>query len=177
MSEAKIGREKLRAAMIAELERLMVPASAEETALNDEIRALTFYKFDRVPDEQLTYMKMEAQRCHQNAAAYAKLDPSGESRHVSGWWKRNGIFYFHSVILSQTKLYCITPHPDRAPLQFAPDFEIVWRESGGVMNADRRGSKLPYLVRDFPEKVIEEATAAHEALIKGADPRSIKIAL
>lgn len=177
MGEAKNGREKLRAAMIAELERLMVPASAEEDALNDEIRALTFYKFDRVPDEQLAYMKMEARRCHQNAAAYAKLDPSGESRHVSGWWKRNGIFYLHSVILFQTKLYCITPHPDRAPLQFAPDFEIVWVESDGVMNASRRGSKLPYLVRDFPEKVIKEATEAYDALMKGADPRSIKIAL
>lgn len=43
MGKAKIGREKLRAAMVAELERLMVPASAEENVLNDEIRALTFY--------------------------------------------------------------------------------------------------------------------------------------
>lgn len=154
----------------------MVPTSGEEDALNDEIRALQFYEFHRMPEHQLAYMKMEAQRCHQNAAAYAQLDPSGESRHVSGWWKRNGIFYFHSVILSQTKLHCVTPHRDSAPLKFAPDFEIVWREADGVMKADRRGEKLPYLVRDFPEKVIAEATKARDALIKGADPRSIEIA-
>ncbi|MBY5436497.1 hypothetical protein [Rhizobium leguminosarum] len=175
MGEAKSGREKLRAAIMAELERLMAPTSPEEDALNDEIRALKFYEFNRVPDKQLAYMKMEAQRCHQNAAAYAKLDPSGESRQISGWWKRNGIFYFHSVILSQTKLHCITPHKDSAPLKFAPDFEIVWVETDGVVNADRRGAKLPYLVRDFPDKVIAEATEARDALLKGADPRSIKI--
>jgi hypothetical protein len=177
VGEAKIGREKLRAAMIVELERLMAPTSADENALNDEIRALDFYEIRRVPDEQMAYMRMEAQRCHQNAAAYAKLDPSGESRQVSGWWKRGSIFYFHSVVLSRTKLHCITPHRDRAALQFAPDFDILWLEADGLMNADRRGSKPPYLVRDSPEKVIAQATEAHDALMKGADPRSIKIAL
>lgn len=177
MGEANRNREKLRAAMIAELERLMAPASPEEDALNDEIRALDFYDIGRVPDTQLRFMKMEPQRCHQNAAAYEKLDPSGESRHISGWWKRNGIFYLHSVILSQTKLHCITPHPDPARLMFAPDYEIVWVEADGVMNANRRGAKLPYLVRDFPEKVIADATEARDALLKGADPRTIKMAL
>jgi hypothetical protein len=176
MGEAKKGRENLRAAMIAELERLMAPASPEEDALNDEIRALQFYEFDRVPDAQLAYMNMEPQRCHQNAAAYAQLDPSGESRHISGWWKRGGIFYFHSVILSQTKLHCITHHRDPARLKFAPDYDIVWVETDGVMNANRRGAKLPYLVRDFPDKVIVEATAARGALMTGADPRTIKMA-
>lgn len=176
MAEASRNREKLRAAMIAELERLMEPTCPEEDALNDEIRALKFYEFDRVPDAQLRYMKMEPQRCHQNAAAYEKLDPTGESRHISGWWKRNGIFYLHSVILSQTKLHCITPHPDPARLTFAPDFDIVWVEADGVMEANRRGAKLPYLVRDFPADVIEEATAARDALLKGADPFTIKMA-
>jgi hypothetical protein len=176
MGEAKKSREMLRAAMMAELERLMVPTSPEEDALNDEIRALEFYEFDRVPDAQLRYMKMEPQRCHQNAAAYTKLDPSGESRHISGWWKRNGIFYLHSVILTQTKLHCITPHPDPDRLKFAPDYDIVWVEADGVMNANRRGAKLPYLVRDFPADVIAEATEARDALLKGADPRTIKMA-
>lgn len=177
MGEAKARREELRARMIVELERLMAPTSHDEDALNDEIRALDFYQIHRAPDAQLTYMKMEPQRCHQNAGAYVKLDPSGESRHVSGWWKRNGIFYFHSVVLSQTKLHCITPHGDHSALTFAPDFDIVWREVDGSMNSDRRGAEVPYLVRDFPDKVIAEATEARDALLAGADPRAIKMRL
>lgn len=177
MGEAKARRGEMRARMIVELERLMTPTSADEDALNDEIRALDFYEIHRVPDAQLAYMKMEPQRCHQNAGAYVKLDPSGESRHVSGWWKRNGIFYFHSVILSQTKLHCITPHRDRASLTFAPDFGIKWREQDGLMKSDRNGAEVPYLVRDFPDKVIAEATEARDALLAGADPRTIKMQL
>lgn len=162
--------------MIAELERLMVPSSPEEDVLNDEIRALDFYEFPRVPDEQIAYMGMLPQRCHENVGSYVRLDPHGESRHISGWWKRNGIFYFHSVVLSQTELRCITPHPDPSPLTFAPDYDIKWVEAEGEMNADRRGVKPPYLVRDFPEKVIEEATAAREALLNGANPHTMKFA-
>ena len=175
MGEAKGRREELRARMIVELERLMAPTSPGEDALNDGIRALDFYQIHRVPDGQLAYMKMEPQRCHQNAGAYVKLDPSGESRHVSGWWKRNGIFYFHSVVLSQTKLHCITPHADRSALTFAPDFDIVWHEKGGLMNSDRRGAEVPYLICDFPDKVIAEATEARDGLLAGADPRTIKM--
>lgn len=177
MGEAKARREELRGHMIIELERLMAPATPEEDALNDEIRALDFYEIHRVPDAQLAYMKMEPQRCHQNAGAYVKLDPSGESGHVAGWWKRNGIFYFHSVVLSQTKLHCITPHRDRAPLTFAPDFDIKWREEGGFMKSDRNGAEVPYLVRDFPDKVIAEATEARDALLAGAAPRTIRMQL
>lgn len=177
MGEAKGRREELRARMIVELERLMAPASPEEATLSDEIYALDFYQIHRVPDAQLVYMKMEPQRCHQNAGAYVKLDPSGESRHLSGWWKRNGIFYFHSVVLSQTTLHCITPHGDRSALAFAPDFDIVWREVDGLINSSRRGAEVPYLVRDFPDKVIAEATEARDALLAGADPRTIKMRL
>jgi hypothetical protein len=177
VGEAKGRREELRARMIVELERLMAPISPEEDALNDEIRALDFYEIHRVPDAQLAYMKMEPQRCHQNAGTYVKLDPSGESRLVSGWWKRNGVFYFHSVVLSQTKLHCITPHADRSALTFAPDFDIVWREKDGLMNSDRVGAEVPYLVRDFPDKVITEATETRDALLAGADPRTIEMRL
>lgn len=91
--------------------------------------------------------------------------------------ERNGVFYFHSVVLSQTKLHCITPHAGRSALTFAPDFDIVWRERDGLMHSDRRGAEVPYLVRDFPDKVIAEATEARDALLAGADPRAIKMRL
>lgn len=177
MGEAKRNREELRKRMIVELERLMEPTSPEEDRLNDEIRALNFYSISRAPHDMIAYMRMVPQQCHQNAGVYARLDPSGESKHISGWWKRNGIFYFHSVILNQGKMHCITPHSDRLPLEFAPDFEIAWTEADGKMNATRRGQLVPFLVRDFPEKVIAEATAARDALVAGADPRTIEVAL
>ncbi|WP_010161907.1 hypothetical protein [Sphingomonas sp. PAMC 26617] len=175
VGEAKVRREQLRQKMLVELDRWMTPSLPEEDALNDEIRNLRFYRVNRAPPDQLAYMRMEPQQCHQNAGAYVRLDPSGESRHVSGWWKRGAIFFFHSVILTQTKLFCVTPHHDSSPLEFAPDFEIAWIEADGVMNSNRRGKPVPFLVRDFPEQVIREATAARESLVAGADPRSIKL--
>ena len=177
MGEAKQRREELRSRMLVELERWMEATSPDEEKLNDEIRALDFYEISRAPDDVIAYMKMQPQQCHQNAGVYARLDPTGESKHVSGWWKRGHIFFFHSVILSKTKLHCITPHHDRSRLTFAPDFDITWTEKDGVMNALRRGKKVPFLVRDFPETVIAEAAAAREALLAGADPRSIKLSL
>jgi hypothetical protein len=177
MGQAKAKREEMRKQMLVELGRLMAPSSPEEDHLNDKIRALRFYDISRVAAEQLRFMEMEPQQCHQNAAAYVKLDPSGASRHVWGWWKRGGIFYLHSVVRAQGKLLCVTPNEDNDPLKFAPDDEIEWREEEGVMTPLRMGRKVPYLVRDFPEEVISAANEARDELLAGADPRSIKLAL
>ena len=175
MGDAKRNREELRKRMLVELERLMAPTSPDEERLNDEIRTLDFYSISRAPDEQLAYGRMKPQQCHQNAGSYARLDPSGRSRHVSGWWKRGEIFYFHSVVFVQGRLFCVTPNPDRAPLKFAPDYDIKWHEAEGKMDSLRRGREVPYLVRDFPDKVIAGATAAHDELMSGADPRTLKL--
>lgn len=175
MGEAKANREELRKRMIVEIERLMAPATEAEERLNGEIRALDFYNIDRAPKDIIAYMKMKPQQCHQNAGVYARLDPTKQTRHVSGWWKRGGIFYFHSVILADGKLICITPHPDPAQLQFAPDEEIKWHEADGKMDSTRRGAEVPFLVRDFPDKIIAAAAKARDELLSGADPRSIDI--
>ena len=71
----------------------------------------------------------------------------------------------------------VTPHYDPSPLEFAPDLDIKWSEANGVMNARREGMKVPFLVRDFPAKVIAEATAARDALLSGTDPRLIRLPL
>lgn len=174
MGESKSRREETRAALLVEFERWMEPTSPEEGRLNDEISALQFYEVHRALPEQLAQMGMKPQESHQNAAVYVRLDPSGESRHVSGWWRRGGIFFFHSVVLTQGKLHCITPHPDPSPLSYAPDFDIVWRETGGLLNAERRGREVPYLVRNFPDQVIAAAKTARDALLAGADPSAIR---
>jgi len=177
MGEAKKNKVDLRARMIAELGKHMVPASPEENRLNDEIRALTLYSCSRVPADQLAYMRMEPQRCHLNVAAYVKLDPSGTSWHQGGWWKRNGIFYFHSMVLTgDGKLWCVTPHPDPSELAFAPDDDIEWTDIiDGARHPLRRGLKVPTLVRDFPEQVIAQATEARDKLLAGADPMSVTV--
>ncbi len=74
MGEAKHDRKELRARMLIELERWMVPESEAEARLNDEIKAMTFYSISSQPDHALDYMRMKPQRCHQNAAFYARLD-------------------------------------------------------------------------------------------------------
>lgn len=166
---------ELRAAMRVELGRLAASASAEEANLLDTIEALDFYKVERAPDDVLAYCRMKPQQCHVNAGEYARLDPRQQTRHISGWWKRGDIFYFHSVILTETRLFCVTPHPDKRPLTFAPDYDIVWRERDDRHVADRLGVDPPYLVRRDPEQVIANAKTALAELDAGVDPYSIKV--
>ena len=175
MGEAKSNLANLRARVIAELEKYMAPTSPEEERLNDEIRALTFYNCPRVPVEQLRYTRMEPQRCHLNAAAYVRLDPTGTSWHQGGCWKRNGVFYFHSVVLTgDGKLRCVTPHHDPANLVFAPDDAIQWTEViDGAKHPRRHGLHVPTLVRDFPERVIAAAMEARDKILAGAHPASV----
>jgi len=159
--------------MIVELERCMVPASSEERDLLEKIRALTFYQVPRAPQDRLADIQMHPQRCHDNAAQWAKADASNGSRLVSGWWRRGDIFLFHSVVLTQSRLVCVTPHAYPSPLEFAPDPEIEWLDIRGVRSPRRRGQKIPYLVRAHPEDFITAAREARQALLDGADPHDI----
>jgi len=177
MGEAKNREAHLRARIVAELEKHMVPTWPAEEQLVDEIRALQFYECRRVPDHQLDYMRMEPQKCHVNAAAYVNLDPTGTSWHQGGWWKRNGVFYFHSVILiGEGKLRCVTPHPDRSVLQFAPDDEVDWSTIiDGARHPRRHGLEVPILVRDEPDKVIAQATEARDRILAGERLEDIRV--
>jgi len=177
MGEAKDKKADLRVQLIAELEKHMVPTSEEEAQLVDEIRALTFYRCVRASQAQLRYMKMEPQRCHLNVAAYVKLDPTGTSWHQGGWWKRNGVFYFHSVVLTgEGKLCCVTPRSDSSDLEFAPDDNIAWSEIiDGARHPRRRGAIIPILVRDEPDKVIANATEARDKILAGAALKDVAV--
>ncbi|MGK2912175.1 MAG: hypothetical protein ACSLE1_20615 [Sphingobium sp.] len=153
--------------MLIELDRCMVPASPEEHALLDELLSLNFYEVMRAPTREMADMQMRPQQCHNNAMLWASLDPSGNSKPVSGWWRRGDLFLFHSVVLSQSVLHCVTPHDFPAPIEFAPDADIHWQEIGAKMVADRRGMKVPYLVRGHPEETIASARTARLALLAG----------
>lgn len=159
-----------RSSVILELERCMVPASSAEDALQEDIRLLTFYTVARLPDDALEQMRMHPQQCHNNVHAYARADPTGEAKAVPGWWKRGDVFVLHSVILSQDLLHCVTPHADGEHILFAPDPAIAWATSDSVL---RDGQPFPTIVRTEPEAVIARAKEARDALLAGADIRSV----
>ncbi len=164
----------LAAALRVELGRLAAPTSALEATLLPEIEALTFYEVERAPDDILVYCNMKPQQCHTNAGEYARLDPEQKTRHISGWWKRGDIFYFHSVVLIGTKLFCVTPHRDKRPLSFAPDYDVHWRTLEDRHVSERRGVDPPYLVRRDPDVVIASAAMLLAELDAGADPYSLR---
>lgn len=160
-----------KANMILELKRCMAPPSHDEQQLLAEILALPFYEVSRVPDGEMADRDMQPHLCHNNAAIYAALDSLGNSRPVSGWWKRGDLFLFHSVVLSESTLRCVTPDDYPAPLEFAPDIAIEWLDVNGIRVAHRHGKKVPYVVRADPEGTIAAAGEALDALLAGTNPR------
>ena len=145
----------------------MAPASAAEDRLREEILSFTFYHVNRLSEADMTQAHMQPQQCHNNAAAYAAQDASGGSRAVSGWWKRDGIFLFHSVVLAQSRLFCVTPHPSSPSLEFAPDPRIEWHDSGSKRVARRNGQDVPDIVRLHPAETREAARKARDLLLGG----------
>jgi len=115
---------------------------------------------------------MVAQECHQNCKAYVKLDPTGESRMVSGWWKVDGGFVAHSVIENDTGMTCITPNFNEVDeIEFSPDPEITWNANKeGVYTPSRNGKALPKVLREHPDKRIAEAKRLRDNLLTGMDP-------
>ncbi|RVT40195.1 hypothetical protein [Sphingobium algorifonticola] len=155
--------------VLLELEQLAMPETPEEQLLVEEILALRFYDVSSVPDAEMAAQRMQPQQCHNNAAAFAARDPSGQSRPVAGWLRRGGLFLFHSVVLSQSRLRCVTPHDHALPLAFAPDPEIEWLDVDDRKIARRRGSAVPYVVRVDPQAIIARARKAKQALLDGSE--------
>ncbi len=155
--------------ILLELEQLAMPEAPDEQALLEEILALRFYEVTVVPDADIAELPMQPQQCHNNAAAFAALDPSGQSRPVAGWLRRGDLFLFHSVVLSQSRLICVTPHEHALPLEFAPDPEIEWHDAKEWKVARRRGRMVPYVVRADPQDIIARAGKAKRALLDGSD--------
>lgn len=158
------GHDEKRSSVALELERHMAPESCEEQALLEDIQALTFYQVARTPDADMANGHMQPQQCHNNAAAWAARDPSGNSRVVAGWWRRDDLFLFHSVVLSHSRLCCVTPDDHPSPLDFAPDPLIEWQEVNGRKVARRLGKAVPYVVRTHPQHTIRAAAKARQAM-------------
>jgi hypothetical protein len=174
MRQASPEWARAEAALRFEIERLSAPVSAEETSLLSAIEQLCFSDIPRASARTLIEMQARPAHCHANAKSFEETDPTGRSRRVAGWWRRGEVFYFHSVVLSQDRLICVTPHPDAAPLRFAPDSDISWIIEAGYQKATRWGRKVPGAVRRDPAKVIAGCQAALRRLNAGDDPRNIR---
>jgi hypothetical protein len=137
-----------------EMERLTVPYTPEEEALAAEIKKLPVLDIGRGPPEQLQWMRMRPQYCHDNALWMEANDPEKECRAVHGWAVKPGIFILHSVIRQRGDLVCVTPtsmgvHEDS--LYFVPDDRLVCkRMEGGQFLFTREEYPVSFGVRSDP---------------------------
>lgn len=170
MGAAKARREAFRQAALVDIARWLEPPTAAEADLFAVVSALPLLRIPRGSPEMLAYCRMEAQQCHLNASAYARLDPTKRSKMVSGWWKRGDDFVFHSVIHNGDTYACVTPF-DENELHFAPDEAITWDELGdGRRIARRDGAELPYGLRADPAKTMAQAELVRTRLLSGMNP-------
>ena len=154
--------------MLSELHHLMAEPVEGEASLCLEILDLPV---SIVPREDLAVLRangMLPNQCHQNTFEFARLDPSGRSRVVTGWRCDTPIPRLHSVVAPYGGdiLVCITPGPVPM-LKFRIDRELELRADGKHL---RRGRVAPPLLRLDPLQTIEDARKATGLLEAGADP-------
>ncbi len=172
--EARRRREKLKAMMLDEVADWTRPASVEETALLAEVERLPIVTVERMPAERLSWMRMEPRKCHVNCDWYERNDPEAAWKTVAGWWLQPyGVYMFHSVVRRGNAYACITPQAVNVPdiFEFAPDPEAVRVEDAtGRSSFQRRGERMPVMVRRDPERTIRAYTLVKERILAGMDP-------
>lgn len=172
MGQAKKNREITRARMIEETKLMTAPSYEGEAVLAARLSSLEFKPTQRLSRSTLSYMRMEPQKCHENAHAYTLLDPKKEARSIQGWWRIGDLLVFHSVVTSDGRVACITPHfTNDESILFAPDPDIVAeRMEGGVRHRFSDGSDIPVSVRLDRDKVAAYAELILDRLRTMDDP-------
>lgn len=176
MGEAKQKRERLRALILRETENWTFAPTQQEAEIVADLKNRTPIMVQRAPDDQLAWARMKPRECHANAGWYADNDPTGQCRHVVGWWPQGDLYLLHSVVRTPAGMLCITPQlPDVPnPFPFIPDDRITWRPEGDV----RRYyvGDWPILgpgVREDPAYRLEVNAKVREMLLAGQDPWSV----
>src|ERR1700682_734226 len=133
MGQAKVRREALRQELLKNSKEWDFATSLWEAALCAELREGAVVVVPRAPPEQLAWSRMPAQECHAIARWYAKNDPSGKARMITGWWVQWPNFVLHSVVEVEGRLICITPSAfGETEIPFISDPKITWTEDGEV---------------------------------------------
>jgi len=172
MGEAKRRREAQRKLFLAECDLWGQEPTQEEVTLLAQIGQMKKHTIQRVPPEQLAYMRMLPQECHQNCFSYVRLDPNKESRMLSGWWYVDDGYVAHSVVQNDTGMFCITPHFNLVDtIEFIPDSQITWHEGpDGRATPLRNGQPIPKVLRTNPRKRIAQVAILRQRLLSGMDP-------
>ena len=165
------------AALVFELERLLDEPTEEERRLVREVRNLKTVTVKRAPLSVIRHMRMVERQCHQNAAFYARHDPTKSCRMVSGWWHYHSIWALHSIIADKTEMRCITPHPNETFI-FSPDPKVTLRlDPDGNGGPVRNGGPVPMMVRLAPDRVRRDAESLLARLRAGDDVDGVPLSL
>lgn len=140
------------------VESMACPPSEMEAAIYAEVSALQRVVVYRPPAEDLLAAGFAHYQCHRNCSDQAANDPSGKSRHVSGWLLHGEDLILHSVAVIGDQWICLTPQLVPAPnrFEFVPDIHLEWRdiEGGSTRIAFRHGVEVPEALRRDPGRHI-----------------------
>jgi hypothetical protein len=172
VGDAKKKLESVRKAFLAGLEEWAFQPTEWEAQTVAEIQDLPMVKVHRYPNDALAYMRMPAQHCHKNAEFMEKNDPTGRTRHVTGWWLNEGSYVLHSVIHYDGQYACVTPAPAERDntFDFVPDSKIEWQEEGEYRAAYRDGVGIGKGVRIKPAETLKELEIIRQRLLSGINP-------
>lgn len=149
----------------------MVPPSAWEAALVEELLDENVECVPRVSPEDLAWMRMPANHCHQNCWWYEANDPTGRSRAVTGWWLQGLDFVLHSVMEADGRYFCITPSmAQESEIYFIPDPELKWIREPDRIAVMRNGGEVDLGVRRFPAFTIAWNEMLRDRLLAGVHP-------
>lgn len=183
MGESKRKREALRAMLLAKTEPWVRPAEPWEAEMAAEVAALPVVRAVRLPREEVAWMQMPANECHQNAQWYADHDESGTWKAVTGWITfadgiGDGNYVLHSVVFDGKIYACLTPlsYDDIGEVEFKPDPRLVWRDADdGTRYCTRGGHRLEVGLRSNPERSIAQTERMRAHVLAGGDPLDIML--
>lgn len=171
MGEAKAQREVMRKKMLEKSKDWDFPASPWEASVCASLRKEDVVLVRRASPEELAWARMPLNACHANARWYAKNDPTGRSRAVTGWWVQWPNFVLHSVVETNGTLICITPSAfNETEVPFIPDPKIGWVEDGEHYSAIRNGKIVGVGVRVYPAFTMALNAIVRGRLLKGGNP-------
>ncbi len=140
------------------VESMAFPPSEREAVTYAEVSAMPRVIISRPPEEDLLAAGFVHYDCHRNCGDQAANDPSGKSRHVSGWLPHGEDLILHSVAVIGNQWICLTPQLVPAPNRFAfiPDPYLEWRDTdgGATRTAFRHGNEVPEALRKDPGRHI-----------------------
>lgn len=171
MGEGKRRLEAERRRLLEQAESWMAPPSAWEAALVEELLDADLELVPRMSPEDMAWMRMPANRCHENCWWYEAHDQTGGSKAVTGWWLQGLDFVLHSVIVSDGRYCCITPSRAQEPeIYFIPDPKIEWIKETDRIAVIRNGREIDLGVRRFPAFTIAWNRRLRERLLSGMHP-------